>query len=169
MRGRLDDGRLIGVYVAPEARLPLHAVPEVRAEPGRGLEGDRYWARQGTLWKPESDREVTLIESESLEALAREAAVALEPADARRNLVTRGVRLNDLVGRRFRVGEVTLEGMRLCETCGHLERLVGMKLRPFLAGRAGLRARIVIGGIIRVGDKIDVESERDLEPKARRV
>ena len=93
-----------------EARLPLRAVLEVRAEPGRGLEGDRYWARQGTLWKPEPDREVTLIEWESLETLAREAAVALEPAAARRNLVTRGVRLNDLVGRWFQVGEVTLKG-----------------------------------------------------------
>lgn len=87
--------------------------------------------------------------------------MALEPADTRRNLVTRGVRLNELVGRRFRVGEVTLKGVRLCETCGHLEQLAGTKLRPFLAGRAGLRAGIVIGGVIRVGDAIQVEPERD--------
>jgi MOSC domain-containing protein YiiM len=157
----MADGQLIGVYVAVEARAPLRAVPEVRAEPGRGLEGDRYWARQGTLWKPEPDREVTLIELESFEALAREAGVALEPADARRNLVTRGVRLNELVGRRFRVGEVTLKGVRLCGPCGHLEQLAGTKLRAFLAGRAGLRAGIVIGGVMRVGDAIQAEPERD--------
>jgi len=156
----MTDGRLIGIYVAAEARLPLRAVPEVRAEPGRGLEGDRYWARQGTLWKPEPDREVTLIESESLDALAREAVVALEPAAARRNLVTRGVRLNDLVGRCFQVGEVTLKGLRLCEGCGHLERLTGAQLRPFLAGRAGLRAAIITGGVIRVGDTIEEQKAR---------
>jgi MOSC domain-containing protein YiiM len=155
------EGRLISIYVAAQAKLPLRAVPEVRAEPGRGLEGDRYWARQGTLWKPEPDREITLIESESLVALAQEAAVVLEPADARRNLVTRGVRLNELVGRRFRVGEVSLRGMQLCEPCGHLERLAGAKLRPLLAGRAGLRAAILIGGVIRVGDSIEVMPESD--------
>lgn len=80
---------------------------------------------------------------------------------ARRNLVTRGVRLNDLVGRRFQVGEVTLKGPRLCEGCGHLERLVGAQLWPFLAGRARLRAAIMTGGVIRVGDTIEVGPERD--------
>jgi MOSC domain-containing protein YiiM len=152
-------GQVVGIYVGAEARGPLASVDEVRAEPGRGLEGDRYWKRQGTFWKPIADREVTLIESEALEAVAAEAGVTLEARDARRNLATRGVRLNDLVNRRFRVGGTTLLGVRLCEPCGHLEELTGRRLRAFFAGRGGLRAGILTGGVIRVGDVIEVEAE----------
>jgi MOSC domain-containing protein YiiM len=161
----MAQGRVFGVFVGPQARAPLAAVREVRAEPGRGLEGDRYWARQGTFWKPIPDREVTLIEVEVLEALGRESGVELEPRDARRNIATRGVRLNDLVGRRFRVGEVVLEGIRLCEPCSHLESLTGRKLRPLLNGHGGLRARIIAGGVIHVGDSIEAEAQ--LETAAR--
>lgn len=161
----MGSGRVVGVFVGTQARQPLAAVSEVRAEPGQGLEGDRYWARQGTFWKPVPDREVTLIEEEALEALARESGVELEPRDARRNIATRGVRLNDLVGGRFRVGEVVLEGIRLCEPCSHLESLVGRKLRPMLNGHGGLRARIIAGGVIHVGDSIDAEAQ--LEPATR--
>jgi MOSC domain-containing protein YiiM len=150
----MGEGRLVGIFVGPQAEAPLGAVGEVRAEAGRGLEGDRYWAGQGTFWTAESDREVTLIEMESIEALAADNGIVLEPWQARRNLATRGVRLNDLVNRRFHVGEVTLLGIRLCEPCGHLERLTGQKLRPFLEGRGGLRAGIVTGGVIRIGDLI---------------
>ena len=155
----MADGRVAGIFVGPEARAPLGSVPEVRAEAGRGLEGDRYWAGQGTFWKPQPDFEVTLIESESLDALA-EAGVEIAPREARRNLATQGVRLNELVGRQFQVGEVTLLGIRLCEPCGHLERLTGRQLRPLLAGRGGLRAGIVTGGVIRVGDAIRCNDER---------
>jgi len=152
-------GIVAGIFVGREAREPLTSVAQVRAEAGRGLEGDRYWSGQGTFWKPKPDHEVTLIETESLEALAAEAGVRLDPRDARRNLATRGVRLNDLVGRRFRVGEATLMGIRLCEPCAHLERLTGRTLRPALEGHGGLRAGIVTGGMIRVGDAISVEAE----------
>lgn len=153
------DGQVAGIYVGGEARGPLAAVDEVHAEAGRGLEGDRYWKRQGTFWKPTADREVTLIESEVLESLSAEAGMTIEGHDARRNLVTRGVRLNALVNHRFRVGEATLVGIRLCEPCGHLEQLTGRRLRTFLAGRGGLRAGIVTGGVIRVGDRIEAEPE----------
>lgn len=155
--GRLE-GIVAGIFVGSEAQKPLSSVDEVLAEAGRGLEGDRYWSGQGTFWKPKPDHEVTLIETESLEALAAEAGVRLEARDARRNLATRGVRLNDLVGRRFRVGEVTLMGIRLCEPCAHLEQLTGRTLRPALQGRGGLRAGIVTGGMIRVGDPISLEA-----------
>ncbi|HEY6290576.1 MAG TPA: MOSC domain-containing protein [Terriglobia bacterium] len=160
----MPDGRVAGIFVGAEARAPLNSVQEVQAEAGRGLQGDRYWTGQGTFWKPKPDHEVTLIETESLEALEAEAGVRLDPRDARRNLATRGVRLNDLVGQRFRVGEAILIGIRLCEPCGHLERLTGQNLRPALEGRGGLRAGIVTGGLIRVGDAISVEAE-SLEPE----
>lgn len=162
------DSQVVGVYVGREARGPLASVDEVRAEQGRGLEGDRYWNRQGTFWKPVPDREVTLIESEVLEAVAAEAGIVIDGRDARRNLATRGVRLNDLVNRRFRVGEVTLLGIRLCEPCGHLEALTGRPLRKFFAGRGGLRAGIVTGGVIRVGDAIEIEAEAPSIPDGGR-
>jgi len=155
----MSGGRVVGIFVGPEAKAPLASVAEVRAEPGRGLEGDRYWLGQGTFWKREPDYEVTLIETEALETLAVETGVMLEPCEARRNLATRGVRLNALVNRQFRVGEATLLGIRLCEPCGHLERLTGKTLRPGLASRGGLRASIVTGGVIRRGDAIEVERE----------
>jgi MOSC domain-containing protein YiiM len=162
----MGEGRVVGIFIGPVAQAPLASVPEVRAEQGRGLEGDRYWSGQGTFWKREPDREVTLIETEALEALAAETGVTLEPSESRRNLATRGVRLNALVNRCFRVGEATLVGIRLCEPCGHLERLTGQTLRPGLVGRGGLRAGIAAGGVIRVGDPIEVEREPEPESVA---
>jgi len=164
----MSEGCLVGIFIGDRAQEPLIPVSEVRAEAGRGLEGDRYWSRQGTFWKPMSDFEVTLVEIESLEALAAATGIRLEARDARRNLATRGVRLNDLVNRQFTVGEVTLAGIRLCEPCAHLERLTGLQLRPFLAGRGGLRAGIVSGGIIRVGDLISEMREKGLETSEER-
>ena len=101
------------------------AVKEVHAIPGVGLEGDRYALRQGTFYKPEPDFELTLIEAEAIEALQRDYHVELAPGEARRNLVTRGVALNHLVGRDFQIGEVKARGIRLCEPCDHLQRLTG--------------------------------------------
>ena len=159
----MSEGRVVGIFVGAEATAPLASVSEIRAERGRGLEGDRYWLGQGTFWKRQPAYEVTLIETEALEDLAKETGVCVEPLSARRNLATRGVRLNALVNRAFRVGEATLMGIRLCEPCDHLERLTGRTLRPALTGRGGLRAGIVTGGLIRVGDAIEVEPEAQLE------
>lgn len=131
------------------------SVKEVHAIPGKGLEGDRYFTQTGTYSKkPRPDREVTLIEVEAIEALAREYKIALEPGAARRNIVTRGVPLNHLVGREFRVGDVTVRGLRLCEPCAHLERLSHSGVREALIHRGGLRAQILTDGTIRVGDSI---------------
>lgn len=159
------DGRVEGIFVGKEAGGTLDALPEVRAEAGRGLVGDRYWLRRGTFWKPLADREITLIETEALEALAAETGVKLEPRHSRRNIATRGVRLDDLVHVRFRVGNATLLGIRLCEPCGHLERLTGKTLRPALNGRGGLRAAILLDGIIRVGDAITTLTVQVEEPQ----
>ncbi|HEV2425278.1 MAG TPA: MOSC domain-containing protein [Terriglobia bacterium] len=155
----MAQGRVEGIFIGSGATAPLDSVPEVRAEQGRGLTGDRYWSGKGTFWKPVADREVTLIEMESLEALASGESINLEAREARRNIATRGLRLNDLVNRRFRIGEATLLGIRLCEPCGHLERLTGKTVRPALAGRGGLRAAVLVSGVIRVGDSIQAEPE----------
>lgn len=136
---------------------PLDAV---RAVPGFGLEGDRYFARAGTFSKkllPEY--ELTLISAEAIAALRAEHGIDLAPGESRRNIVTRGVALNDLVGREFSLGAVRVRGIRLCAPCSHLERLTLPGVKHGLAGRGGLRAQILTEGMVRVGDTITAMQE----------
>jgi MOSC domain-containing protein YiiM len=150
------NGRVVSIHVAPRAEAAPVPLKEVRAVQGKGLEGDRYYASEGTYSaKPGPDRQVTLIESEAVEALARDYGIEMEPGETRRNLVTRGVALNHLVGMEFLVGGVRLRGIRLAEPCGHMEEVSGKKARPGLVHRGGLRAEILEGGVIRVGDHIE--------------
>ena len=122
------------------AELP-QSVERVRALAGRGLEGDRYAAGIGTFSERPGKRDVTLIESETLEAYTRESGQKLSAAEARRNLLTQGVRLNDLVGCEFQVGTVRLRGLRLSEPCTHLMRLTHPGTLRGLVHRGGLRGR----------------------------
>lgn len=150
-----DEGVVEGIHITPVAEGRMDSVPEVRASAGRGLEGDRYFAAAGTYSrKPGPDREVTLIEAEAIEALARDYLVDISPVESRRNLLTRGVALNHLVGREFLVGDVRMRGVRLCEPCGHLARLTGKDVVPGLVHRGGLRAQVLTDGTIRVGDPV---------------
>ena len=152
-------GHLVGIYVARRKGDNLQGIDRVEAVPGRGLTGDRYFLKEGTFSdKDGPDREVTLIEVEALEGLAREYEITLQPAQARRNLLTRGVPLNHLVGRTFTIGPVVLRGIRLCEPCGHLEKLTCMGVQKGLAHRGGLRAQIVKGGQVQVGAPVAPES-----------
>jgi MOSC domain-containing protein YiiM len=140
--GRLAEGR-------------LDSVPEVRAVPGKGLEGDRYFRGEGSFSRnPGGGRQVTLVASEMLELLQSEHGIALPASETRRNLVTKGVSLNDLVDRVFRVGSVRMKGVRLAEPCSHLERLTQPGVIKGLVHRAGLRADILDEGVLRVGDEI---------------
>ncbi len=152
----MGQGTVVSIHIAATAREFPRSVSEVRAVAGMGLEGDRYFSRQGTF-SPQAEpaREVTLIEREALEALQRESNLGLAPGTARRNLTTRGVALNHLVNREFRVGEVVLRGLRLCEPCSHLEGLTQPGAKAGLIHRGGLRAQIIQGGIIRVGDIVE--------------
>jgi MOSC domain-containing protein YiiM len=127
----------------------------VRAVAGQGLEGDRYFAGNGTFFKErKSGQDITLIEAEAIEGLAREDGIELAPGESRRNVVTRGIGLNDLVGRRFTVGEVECVGRRLCDPCSHLERLTEPGVLKGLDDRGGLRADILNDGRIAVGDEV---------------
>lgn len=133
----------------------MEPVSKVRAVPGKGLEGDRYLQGTGTYSRnSEPDHEVTLIESEALEALRHDYGIELAPGESRRNIVTRGVALNHLVGQEFDVGEVHLRGLCLCEPCGHLERLTQKGVARALIHRGGLCAQILTEGLIRVGDPL---------------
>ena len=149
-------GNILSINIAQQAGGSMQSVDAIRAVPGKGLEGDRYFVQQGSLSKKQGpDREVTLIEIEAIEALKHETDIVLPAGNARRNLVTRGVPLNHLVGKEFKVGEVTLRGMRLCEPCGHLAEMTQTEVRSGLTHRGGLRAEILTEGIIRVGDIVE--------------
>lgn len=133
----------------------MESLSDTLAVAGKGLKGDRYCENLGTYSNnPGSGREVTLIESEAIEALRREYYIEIDAALARRNIVTRGVALNHLVEREFAVGAVILRGTRLCDPCVHLEKLTRPGTMRGLIHRGGLRAEIVTGGVIRVGDAI---------------
>lgn len=143
-------GEVESLHIGPERGKPLHSVNEVVAVAGKGLQGDRKFKEDN-----EPGREITLIESEALEALRRDYDFNLSEGEDRRNVVIKGAALNHLVGREFRVGEVRLEGIKLCEPCVYLEGLTQRPgLREALLHRGGLRARIVEGGRIRVGDAV---------------
>jgi MOSC domain-containing protein YiiM len=149
------QAKLIGIFIAEKKGTDLKGVNQAQAVAGRGLVGDRYFLKEGTFSEKDGpDREVTLIESEALEGLAREYEITLQPTQSRRNLLTRGVPLNHLVGKTFTIGNVVLRGIRLCEPCGHLEKLTCKGVEKGLKHRGGLRAQIITGGSLEVGAAI---------------
>lgn len=152
----MQNGTVEAIYIAAAAEGAPGSVAQATAIPGAGLEGDRYALQQGTFSKPEPepDYELTLIEAESIEAVRRDYQVELVAGEARRNIVTRDVALNHLVGREFSIGEVRIRGIRLCEPCDHLQKVTGKPLLKGLLHRGGLRAQILTRGTIRVGDPI---------------
>jgi MOSC domain-containing protein YiiM len=148
------EGIVESINIAPSAEAPMVSVEEANAVPGKGLQGDRYFVRQGTFYKPQPDRELTLIEAEAIEAFRADSKVDFRLGDSRRNVVTRGVPLNHLVGKEFWLGDVKVRGLRLCEPCSHLQKLTSDKVLPGLVHRGGLRAQILTEGIIRVGQRV---------------
>ncbi len=142
------SGSVVGLLVAPRAEQPLVRVDSVRAVAGRGLEGDRYFEGRGTFSGSGRGYEVTLVEEHAL------ADIDLPWEQARRNVVTRGIALNALVGRSFTVGTATCIGRRLAEPCAHLEKLSRPGIIRPLVHRAGLRADIVGDGQIALGDAV---------------
>ena len=159
LRGAGGETDAIGtvelIALAAEAEGPMTAVPSAEAIAGRGLRGDRYERGAGTFSNPGGrGYDLTLVEAEALEELAA-GGVGLTPADARRNLVVRGVELDGLIGKRFRVGPVECFGQRRCEPCAHLERLTLPGVLRGLVHRGGLRADVLSGGEIRTGDRVE--------------
>jgi MOSC domain len=143
------------IALATEAEGPMRSVSAAEALEGRGLRGDRYERGAGTFSNPRGGGyDLTLVEAEALEELSAR-GVELAPIEARRNLVVRGIALDDLIGRRFRVGEVECFGQRRCEPCAHLERLTRPGVLRGLVHRGGLRADVLSSGGIRVGDRVE--------------
>ena len=141
-------GTVEGIYVAPRKAAPVEPREHVSAVAGSGIEG----ARKFVAGERTRGHDLTLIEAEAVESLAPE--IELAPGDSRRNVVTRGIDLNALVGKRFKVGEVECVGEELCHPCSHLEKLTQPGELKGLVNRGGLCARIVNDGEIAVGDPV---------------
>ena len=150
------------IFIARSAQAPMESIAVADVEAGRGIIGDRYHAGAGTWSKPGEEhldrRQVTLVESEAVEAVARDYGIALGADLTRRNIVTRGIALNHLVGAEFTVGSVRLRGVKLCEPCAHLERVAGQLIRRPLVHRGGLNCEVLTTGRVEIGDTIAVSS-----------
>ena len=148
------QGKLLDIHIADEARAPMREQGEAALIAGLGITGDRYATGRGHYSEFPDIREITLIEVETLIALARDHDITLRPDEHRRNLTTEAVPLNHLVGRRFHVGEAVLEGGRLNTPCRYLDLVTGKAVCDLLEHRSGLNCRIIRGGTIRPGDVI---------------
>jgi MOSC domain-containing protein YiiM len=132
------------IFVASKRGAPMESRDRIEALLNGGLRGDRYTAHQ-----------VTFIELENIEAFSQSTGLVLSPDMPRRNIVTRGIRLNELCGRRFRIGGAIFEGVELCEPCSLFARRTHREILEFFPQKAGLRARVISAGEIRVGESIE--------------
>ncbi|MCU1430034.1 MAG: hypothetical protein JWL83_4034 [Actinomycetia bacterium] len=149
------EGKLVGIYTTSEAGTPMQPRDEVEAITGVGLAGDRYGVGAGKFSEREgTGRQVTLIEREAVAAVNAEGDVTVGEQETRRNLVTEGVPLNHLVDRTFRIGDVVMRGKRLAEPCAYLASLTTPGVSRALVHRAGLRAEVLTGGVLHVGDVV---------------
>jgi MOSC domain-containing protein YiiM len=153
------SGKLLAIAIARKAKGSMEHVESIEAIAAEGLLGDRYGAGIGAAQfqgrrKPEN--EVTLIAREAIEAANDEYNFTIEHLDTRRNLLTEGVPLNDLIGKTFRVGQIVLKGLERCEPCGYLEKRTFAGIKAALQGRGGLRCCIVQGGTMQPGDAIEL-------------
>lgn len=146
----MSEGRVTAIFIGPtEGELP-GPVESVRAHAGKGLEGNRYFYEEGAP----PGRALTLISSDAVQEFVDETGVPLTPQESRRNVVTAGIDLNALVGKRFTVGEVECEGVVLCEPCAHLQSMTYPGVLQGMVHRAGLNADILSDGEITVGDVV---------------
>jgi len=152
-------GSVAEIYVAPQSAGDMISVPQVRAFADRGLEGDRF-LRESWSAVSRSDKAVSLIEDEVLQLAAKELGMESIANLTRRNIVTRGVPLIELLGREFTLGGVRMRGIRLFEPCGHLVKVTKLPgIFKALEHRSGLKAAILSDGVIRIGDAVALEAD----------
>ena len=151
------QGVVESIYVTSEGSAAMERIEEVRTIEGCGIEGDRYCEGTG-YWTNFGDVcEITLISSEDLAHIERELGISVGNGEHRRNIVTRGVRLKDLRGKRFRIGEAVLEYDRPRPPCRHVQDLTESGMTRALKGRGGICARVVQAGRIRARDAIEIQ------------
>ena len=148
------QGELLEIHTTPASRMAMVAQDSATLIAGQGIAGDRYLLGTGTYSKLPDVREVTLIEIETLEALERDHGITLPTLEHRRNLTTRAVPLNHLVGRQFWVGDVLLQGGRLNTPCRYLDMITKREVCDLLEHRSGLNCSILRGGELRRDDVI---------------
>lgn len=141
------------IFVAESRGAPMKEISSVRAVKSQGLVGDRY-CKESVRRGP--DYQISLIEAEAIEEFSKELGLRMTADMPRRNVVTTGIRLNELLGKQFFVGDVLLEGLELCEPCSLFAKRTYPQVLSFFKGRGGLRARIVQGSTIRIGDRVSV-------------
>jgi MOSC domain-containing protein YiiM len=139
MGGVVED-----IFFGTELHGPLRQTDEIQVNTGAGIEGDRY-----------GDKDITLFEAEAIEGLKADTGIELQPNEIRRNVMTRGIALNDLLGHRIRVGEVEAVVTELCHPCNHLQKMTQPGVLRGLTNRGGLNADVVAGGAIKVGDQVE--------------
>ena len=143
-------GKIESIHISEHNGYPITSIETVEVVSGKGLVGDRHFKEDASDY----NRQITLIEKESIDALVIEYGVILDPGESRRNLVTTGIPLNMLVGKRFQIGELLFEGTGLCEPCAHLASITEPAVLSGLAHRGGLCARTLSSGMIHRGDLI---------------
>lgn len=155
-------GLVEAIYIAEKAGQPMCSVKTVKGEAYKGLVGDRHFRPRGgpaSKGKRGEVQDITLVEAEVLTLLRDEYGIELAGVETRRNVLVRGVRLNDLIGKRFMLGGMLCEGTEVCQPCSHMQKKVGKPVLKPLVHRGGLRARIIESGTVRVGDTVEaVES-----------
>ena len=155
------EGSVLSIHIAESAGQAMETRNEVELVAGLGIPGDRYHSGRGEFSPSpmDPDHELTLIAIEEVEAFNRKTDHAMAPGEFRRNVVTRGIDLNRLVGRSFFLGSAMVRGIRLCEPCAYLARTTRSEVIPHLVGHGGLRAGIVQGGVLRVGEPVRAEGD----------
>jgi MOSC domain-containing protein YiiM len=146
----MAEGRVEGIFLSERKGDMPHGVDSVEAVSGRGLVGNRYFYDGDAP----PGRAITLIAAEAIEAFEQETGISLTAAESRRNVLTRGIDVNALVGKRFRVGDVECVGVELCEPCTGLEAMTRPGVLKGMVHRAGLNADVVSDGEIAVGDVV---------------
>jgi MOSC domain-containing protein YiiM len=151
----MNDGIVDTIFIAGKGGEGMQKATQVEAEPGCGLRGDRYCERTG-YWTGVDECQVTLIQSEDLEAIEQTTGIQVKNGEHRRNIVTRNIDLQNLEGKRFRIGTTVLEYDRPRPPCSYIQSITQPGMTRALLGRGGICARVVTGGLIKPGDKITV-------------
>jgi len=150
-------GNIIDILIATKAKESLFQIEEANIIKNKGILGDRYFNELGSFSEKLKDKEdfhVTLIEIEEIDAFNKLTGLNYKNEIFRRNLVTKGMKLNNLVGKEFEINGVKLLGMRLCEPCKMLSNMIGDEFLTKMIHKAGLRAKVLASGDVRVGDTI---------------
>jgi len=158
----MASGQIVGIYVAPVKDAGVMGYQKVSVRAGKGIEGDRYFSNSGknrSSFNGQPDWEITLIEAEVIESFNHSSGHKFHHSDFRRNLITSDIRLNDLVGKEFQIGDTRFFGVQLCEPCAKLQKRLGVRILPDLVGKGGLRAQIRSNGVVSINQAISARED----------